>query len=156
MENGRSSFAQGASKAEFVAIRVTDMEVTLAPGCVGWLRFRPVSGIEDASEHIVDVLNPEHDPTPDALPSSDLDCLLQVEEAASDLKTREGGVFTSIQNFKTEIAVERNRFVHIRRQESYRADGPDGTRSPVHLNSLAATQSTSGRVWTTRLSKVCI
>jgi len=96
------------------------------------------TGVYDSLVHRVDVVNPEHDSSPDGPPGSARRTELKVEEAAADPEARESRLVSSVEHVEAERMIEGHRSAHVDRQQRDSADALNGL-GLVHANSLAGT-----------------
>ena len=82
--------------------------------------------------HRVDIVDPEHDPSPCLAPGRRLRVELEVEVAGADPERREAGARTSDDEAEAERLVEGDGRTHVGRHERHRADALD--RSPRALH----------------------
>ena len=77
--------------------RVVDVEVALAPGGISWSGVRLEAGRQGTFVHGVNVIDPQHDSTPDGFFESASRVELKVQIAASDPEAGKGRILSSVE-----------------------------------------------------------
>src|SRR5271156_3371422 len=120
-----SLFRQRTGKAQLITVWVADMEVALPPRCVRRRSHRTEPGRKSASVYCVHVVDPKHDPTPDAS-SARAGCVeLKVEVAETDPEACEARFVPPVEQTEAKGFVEGHRFDHVDGQKRHRADALD-------------------------------